>query len=84
MGKKSKNGEVILIKSFIDKKEKLTRDEKILKDDLLQIENKLNSVKKVLSSIGEDSIVSDETVINLIDSIAIAKIMEIIEYYFEN
>lgn len=83
MKKKSKNGELILIKSFIDKKENLTKEENKLRDELILIEDKLNSVKKILSSMESGSVLNDSTVHSIVDSIAISKMMELLEGYFE-
>ena len=87
--KKSKNNNLILIKSIIEaneKKSELTDREKELQKRLLEIDDKLKSIEKVISTVNDkdpNTIFASEAFEMLIESIAITASIEIIANYFE-
>ena len=85
--KKSKNKNIILLESL--KKEckiELTEEEQKLKEKLCNIENKLESVEKVILDINNtipDTPFDSETFIMLVGSIAITAAINVVAEYFE-
>ena len=83
--KKSKKHNLILLES-IKGKLILNEKEEILKNELINIEDKLNSFENIIEGIYQDNpdtIYSTSSFNSLIGSVAIAKAIEIIEDYFE-
>lgn len=87
--KKSKNNNLILLKSLMEdsnKKDELTEREEELKKRFMDIEVKLKSIEKVLSSVsGEqpDTIFTSEAFQMLVESIAITAAVGAVAEYLE-
>lgn len=87
--KKSKDNNLILLKSIIEEKRKkseLTEQEMQLKKRLTEIERKLESIEKVISSVSHespDTIFSSEAFQMLVESIAVTAAVGAIAEYLE-
>ncbi len=80
-----KKDNLILLESYL-KSIQLNEDELVIKDKLVEVEEKLGSFRNIIDKIEEEnlySIFSSDSFNNLIGSIAIAKALEILEDYFE-